>query len=137
MKFSGGPSDNHGLDASHASIQNLVTIGASFNDGAFEYLNGAEIQFIWDAPASWPKQGKLDIGQLKYQAFGAPSPVDVASRLHWLGLSATSSDPQPYDEWPRLPQRRRHQFCHEGADRARRCHLQPRRLNTTKRGASF
>jgi hypothetical protein len=98
VKFSGAPSDDHGLDASHASIQNLVTIGASFNDGAFEHLNGAQIQFLWDNPASWPKPGKLDIGQLKYQAFGAPSPVDVASRLHWLGLSATSSDPQPYDE---------------------------------------
>ena len=98
VKFSGAPSDDHGLDASHASIQNLVTIGTSFNDGAFEHLNGAQIQFIWDGPASWPKPGKLDIGQLKYQAFGAPSPVDVASRLHWLGLSATSSDPQPYDE---------------------------------------
>jgi hypothetical protein len=98
VKFAGAPSDNHGLEASHASIQNLLTIGATFSDGAFEHLNGAEIQFIWDGPASWPKPGKLDIGQLKYQAFGAPSPVDVASRLHWLGLSATSSDPQPYDE---------------------------------------
>ncbi len=96
--FSGAPSDNHGLDASHASIQNLVTVGASFSDGAFEHLNGAEIQFVFDDPASWPKPGMLDIGQLKYQAFVAPSPVDVASRLHWLGLSATSSDPQPYDE---------------------------------------
>jgi hypothetical protein len=98
VKFSSAPSDNNGLDASHASIQNLVTIGASFNDGAFEYLNGAEIRFIWDDPASWPNPRKLDIGQLKYQAFVALSPVDVASRLHWLGLSATSSDPQPYDE---------------------------------------
>src|SRR5208282_5767849 len=58
----------------------------------------AQIQFIFDDPASWPKPGKLDIGQLKYQTFVAPSLVDVASRLHWLGLSATSSDPQPYDE---------------------------------------
>jgi len=98
VKFSGAPSDNHGLEASHASIQNLFTIGTSFSDDAFEHLNGAQIQFIWDDPASWPKPGKLDIGQLKYQAFGALSPVDVASRLHWLGLSATSSDPQPYDE---------------------------------------
>jgi hypothetical protein len=98
VKFAGAPSDNHGLDASHASIQNLVTIGASFSDGAFEHLNGAQIQFIWDDPGSWPKPGKLDIGQLKYQAFVALSPADVASRLHWLGLSATSSDPQPYDE---------------------------------------
>ena len=98
MKFSGSPSENDGLDASHASIQSLITIGASFSDDAFEHLNGAEIQFIFDDPASWPNAGKLDIGQLKYQAFVAPSPVDVASRLHWLGLSATSSDPQPYDE---------------------------------------
>ena len=98
VKFAGAPSDDHGLEASHASMQNLVTIGASFGGDAFEHLNGAEIQFIWDDPASWPKPGKLDIGQLKYQAFGALSPVDVASRLHWLQLSATSSDPQPYDE---------------------------------------
>lgn len=98
VRFTGAPSDDHGLDASHASIQNLVTIGASFPDDASELLNGAEIQFIWDDPGSWPKPGKLDIGQLKYQAFGAPSPTDVASRLRWLHLSAASSDPQPYDE---------------------------------------
>jgi hypothetical protein len=98
VKFAGASSDNNGLEASHASMQNLVTIGASFGDDAFEHLNGAEIQFIWDDPGSWPKPGELDIGQLKYQAFGALSPVDIASRLHWLRLSATSSDPQPYDE---------------------------------------
>ena len=98
VKFGGAPSDDHGLDASHASIQNLITIGASFGGDAFEHLNGAQIQFIFDDPASWPNPGKLDIGQLKYQAFVAPSPLDVTSRLHWLGLSATSSDPQPYDE---------------------------------------
>jgi hypothetical protein len=98
VKFAGAPSDNSGLEASNASIRALVTLGASFNNGAFERLNGGQIQFIWDDRASWPKPGKLDIGQLKYQAFGAPSSVDVASRLNWLGLSATSSDPQPYDE---------------------------------------
>ena len=82
VKFAGASSNNNGLEASHASMQNLVTIGASFGDDAIEHLNGAEIQFIWDDPASWPKPGKLDIGQLKYQAFGAISPADVASRLH-------------------------------------------------------
>jgi hypothetical protein len=98
VKFAGAPSDNHGLEAAHASMENLFTIGASFSDDAFEHLNGAQIRFIWDDQGSWPRPGKLDIGQLKYQAFGAPSPADVASRLHWLGLSATSADPQPSDE---------------------------------------
>lgn len=65
-------------------------------------MNGAQVEFIFDNAASWPRRGKLNISGLKYegfgQAFGAGSPVDVASRLKWLSLNVTPSDPQPYDQ---------------------------------------
>jgi len=104
VKFLGKSSEQHGLQANGASIYDLVTLYASFPNGAYEHLNGAQVQFIIDDAGSWPQAGKLDIGQFRYQALGTlgvVSPVDVASRLHWLSLNATSADPQPYDELAR------------------------------------
>jgi hypothetical protein len=100
VKFRGGPSDQHGLDAQGASIKEFLTQGASFTNDAIENVSGAQIEFIVDNEASWPKHGKLNISGLKYQGFGQSfgSPVDVASRLRWLRLNETSSDPQPYDQ---------------------------------------
>jgi hypothetical protein len=102
VKFLGAPSDLHGLGASGTSIKALLTQGASFANKAVENLSGAQIEFIFDSATSWPQPGKLNISALKYQAFGlafgASSPVDVASRLKWLSLNVTPSDPQPYDQ---------------------------------------
>ena len=98
VKFLGAPSDQHGLIALSASIKELLTRDASFTADAVENLGGAQVELIYDNAVSWPKHGKLDISGLKYQGFGAGSPVDVMSRLQWLGRNATSFDPQPYDQ---------------------------------------
>jgi len=98
VRFLGATDESHGLWVRGTKVNFLLTKGASFPHEASLDLSGAQIEFIADDIASWPTPGKLNIGQAKYQAFSADSPIDVGSRLRWLRLNVSRLYPQPYDQ---------------------------------------
>jgi hypothetical protein len=94
--FSGKTTEQHGLDASAATVNDvLVMRQLNLEHGAIVNLSGASARTLADDEQSWPAPGKLWLDGFDYRAIATDSPRTASIRLKWLGLQP-GFYPQPY-----------------------------------------
>jgi hypothetical protein len=72
-------------------------------------LRGAKIGLLYDASASWPKQGKLHLDGFHYESIYCDAPLTAKERLDWLGHQPQDQFlPQPYEQLAKFYQRAGH-----------------------------
>jgi hypothetical protein len=92
-KFTGARSDRHGLFAPGLVAKTLLIRNIQLVNDAVLDLTGAQVAALFDNESNWPKPGKLLIDGFKYGGFWADSPIDVSSRLRWIGLNDSAHQP--------------------------------------------
>ncbi|MDO9633336.1 MAG: hypothetical protein Q7I92_15680, partial [Humidesulfovibrio sp.] len=72
-------------------------------------LSGAKVGLLYDAPGSWPKEGKLRLDGFHYESIHHRSPLTAKERLIWLNRQHRKQFmPQPYEQLADVFQRAGH-----------------------------